>query len=125
MPIQYVFEVTGARVVEESGMADVIKQLDYTLTGTDMGCSFSLPASAAFGPPDEDAFVEFDDLTPEQLTAWIESVPETEAVKQHVAYVVAKAVEKSTLAEKPLPWAPTPALPDPAPPTAPEAPTEP
>ena len=127
MAIVYSYKINAARVAAQDGLNDVIKEVEVTVTGTDGAAKFDLPATVKLGAADPDSFTAFGDLTEERILAWLDipptpGMPTTlEGVKAHIAFVVAKEVEKAALEQKPLPWAPAPETPapvDPVPPVA-------
>jgi len=117
MAISYSVKINGVRVVNSGSLSDVVRDVDYTLTGADGDASFSLPNTIRLAEPDSGAFVPFDSLTESQVVEWVEA-NDLSSQKAHIAYVVAKEVEKLALESKPLPWAPAPEAPTPpTPPT--------
>jgi hypothetical protein len=122
MAIVYSYKINAARVVAQDGLADVVKEVEVTVTGTDGAAKFDLPTTVKLGAADPSSFTAFGDLTEEQILAWLDAppipgVPTTlEGIKAHIAFVVAKEVEKLAMEQKPLPWAP---VPDPAAPVTP------
>jgi hypothetical protein len=122
MAIVYSYKINAARVVAQDGLTDVIKEVEVTVTGTDGAAKFDLPTTVKLGAADPSSFTAFGDLTEEQILAWLDAppipgVPTTlEGIKAHIAFVVAKEVEKLAMEQKPLPWAP---VPDPAAPVTP------
>lgn len=109
MAIVYTTKVDAVRVTTQGSLTDVVKEIDYTMTGAESGCTFALPGTKKLGAADEDAFTAYEDLTEAQLVDWVESDEAAlEPVKGHIAYVLAKEVEKAALEQKPLPWAPEP-----------------
>ena len=122
MAIVYSYKINAARVVAQDGLTDVIKEVEVTVTGTDGAAKFDLPTTVKLGAADPGSFTAFGDLTEEQILAWLDTppipgVPTTlEGIKAHIAFVVAKEVEKLAMEQKPLPWAP---VPDPAAPVTP------
>jgi hypothetical protein len=117
MAITFSYTVTGARVGTQDDLADVVKELDVVVKGVDGTATFELPATVKFDAADPDDFTDFADLTEAQLVSWVEADSSLDNVRAHVAYVVAKELEKLALTPKPLPWAPEPVAPEP---TAPE-----
>lgn len=108
MAITYTTHITAVRVASQEDLEDVVKEVDVTVTGANGAVTFTLPTTVAMGPADPEAFTPFSDLTEAQLLAWVEANPSLEPVQAHVAYVVAKEVERAALTPKPLPWAPAP-----------------
>jgi hypothetical protein len=111
MAIVYTTTVTAARVSSQDNLNDVIKELDATVTGQDGAVTFQLSTSVTLGPADPEAFTDYEDLTEEKLVEWVEANPALDSVRAHIAYVVAKEVERAALHGKPLPWAPEPTAP--------------
>lgn len=122
MAITYEIKINGARVQDQDGMVDVVKELDVSVTGKDGASSFVLPFSVKLSPAEEATFTPFGSLTEEEMVAWVEAqADQLASIKAHIAMVVDKEVAKAALTNKPLPWAPVPE-PAPVPPTEPPAP---
>lgn len=112
MAIEYTLKINAVRVHNVGELQNVVKEVDVTMTGTDSGCSFELPFSVKVGDPAPENFVDFSQLTPAEVEAWVWSEEDQlSPYKAHIAYVVAKEVEKAALEQKPLPWAPEPEAP--------------
>lgn len=111
MAIVYSYKVNGARVANEGGLTDVVKEVEVTVTGTDGAAKFELPVVVKLAEADASSFTTFDSLTEAQIIGWVENDPSLDGTKAHIAYVVAKEVEKLSLENKPLPWAPAPEAP--------------
>lgn len=120
MTIAFSYSVNGVRVLTEGSLADVVKEVDITVTGVDGDASFSLPVTVKLPEPDPENFTDFANLTEAQLVAWVDVDPLVAPIKDHVAFVVAKELAKNGMQDKPLPWAPPP--PDPSPAIAPVPP---
>lgn len=108
MAISYSYKINAARVVAQDGLADVVKEVEVTVTGADGAAKFNLPVVVKLGAADPTSFTEFSALTEAQLVSWIENDPSLEGTKAHIALVVAKEAEKLAMEQKPLPWAPAP-----------------
>lgn len=107
MSIEYNIEITRTRVKNEGDLSDVIREVDFILTGTDRGCSFQLPVTLKFDAPDSDNFIPFEDLSKAEVENWIWSKDEElQSYKAHIAIVVARETAKLGLEQKPLPWEP-------------------
>lgn len=118
MAISYSVKINGIRVVNSGSLSDVVRDVDYTLTGVDGAASFALPNTIRLETPEADSFIPFESLTEAQVVEWVEA-KDLSSAKAHIAFVVAKEVEKLASESKPLPWAPAPEAPAPvAPPTA-------
>jgi hypothetical protein len=116
----FTIKVNGIRTATVGERANVVKQVDWTLKGTDAGQTFELPQTTQLADPDGQPFIQLSDLTEADVIAWIEAT-ETRlpGIKAHIQYVLDKEVAKATLAQTAMPWAPaSEATPEPAP-TAP------
>jgi len=105
MAIVYSVKINGIRVINSGSLTDVVRDVDYTLTGTDGSASFSLPNSIRLANPNENEFVQFNTLTENKVVEWVEAI-DLSSQKSHIAYVVAKELEKLEANSKPLPWVP-------------------
>lgn len=112
MAIEYTLTINAVRVHNLGELQNVVKEVDCNLKGTDSGCSFELPICVKVGDPAPESFIDFASLTPAEVEAWVWAQEDQLAPYQaHIAYVVAKEVEKAALEQKPLPWAPAPEAP--------------
>jgi hypothetical protein len=116
MAIVYSYKINGVRVVAEGGLADVVKEVEVAVVGTDGAAKFELPVTVKLSPADPGEFTAFGALSEAQIVSWIESDPSLDSTKAHIAYVVEKEVAKLAMESKPLPWAPAP---DPVAPVSP------
>lgn len=121
MAIAYSYKINGARVTAQGGLADVVKEVDVTVTGTDGAAKFDLPIAVKLGDADPKSFTEFSSLTEAQIVSWIENDPAVSNIRAHIAMIVAKEAEKLAMEQKPLPWEPAPGTPAPVAPVPPVA----
>ena len=112
MSITYSYKINAARVVAQDDLTDVVKEVEVTVTGADGAAKFELPVVVKLGDAAPASFTAFSVLTEEQLVSWVENDPSLDGTKAHIAFVVAKEVEKLAMELKPLPWEP---VPEPAP----------
>jgi hypothetical protein len=108
MAIGYSYSITSVRVVTQDGLVDVVKEVEVNVTGTDGAAKFEHPITLDLADADPNNFIAFPSLTEAQLVSWIENHPLLEGLKSHIAFIVAKEVEKLAMEQKPLPWAPAP-----------------
>jgi len=119
MSATFTTKVTGVRVHDLGNLTKVVKQIEFVVTGTQDGQTFELPQSLVVPDADGTNFVPFEQLTEQQVVAWInEHFENMPSVQAHIQYVLDKEVAKAALAQEALPWAPAPA-PAPAPTTPP------
>jgi len=100
--------VTGIRTATEGELTNVIKQVSWTLKGTQDGKTFELPLETNLNPVDPENFVELSSMTgPSLIETWLETA-ETNmlAIKSHIQLVLDKECAKAALASVPMPWVP-------------------
>lgn len=121
MAIAYSYKINAARVTAQNGLADVVKEVEVTVTGTDGAAKFDLPTTVKLGEADPQSFTAFSSLTEAQIVSWVANDPSLDGTKAHIAFVVAKEAERLAMESKPLPWAPAPESAPAAAPTEPNA----
>ena len=114
MPAVFTTTVTGMRTVNEDGMTEVVKFVDFTLTGEEAGQVFSLPGTVEVPTPTPGAFVPYPDLTETEVAGWVNEQPSIPPMQAHIQYVLDGMVAEAAATPQPLPWAPpTPPTPTP------------
>lgn len=77
-----------ALVVNEDGLTDVLREVNYLLRGTrgegEDSKSYEIGGRTALGPVNQDSFIPFEYLTPENLTVILSSVLNIEAMKKQI-----------------------------------------
>jgi hypothetical protein len=114
----FTYKVNGIRTATVGDRTNVVKQVDWTLKGTEAGQTFELLQTTPLADPNGQAFIELANLTEADVVAWIEAT-ETRlpGIKAHIQYVLDREVAKTALAATPMPWAPVESTPTPAPTT--------
>lgn len=108
----FTININSIRTATVNGLENTVKQVDWTLTGTESGQSFALPQTTNLGDPAAEGFVPLANLTETAVAAWIEATETNmDGIKSHIQFVLSKEVAKATLAETPMPWAPAPETP--------------
>ena len=103
----FTITINGIKTATVNGIADAVKQVDWTLKGELEGQTFELPQTTIVPDPTEAGFVPLASLTPEIVTAWIETHEDRmQAIKAHIQYVLDKQVAAVALVTTPMPWAP-------------------
>lgn len=74
----------SAKVVDENGLTDVIKNLGYTLRGTRGSITHEIGGETGVGPPDVETFVPFSQLTEEQTIQIVSSAVDVDALKRQI-----------------------------------------
>lgn len=113
---EFTYKIYGARTATVGNLQNVVKQVEWELTGNKDGQSFSLPQTTTLPDPNGQAFVPFENLTQTAVVNWLEaSEPRLISIKAHIQNVLDRMVEKASLAETRLPWMPEPEAPSAAP----------
>ena len=105
----FAIKVTGLRTATINGIADAVKQVEWTMQGTEAGQTFELPQSTTVPDPQQEGFVPLQNLTESQVVSWIEA-HETRlpGIRAHIQLVLDREVSKAALATAQMPWAPAP-----------------
>ena len=99
--------INGIKTATVNGIADAVKQIEWTLKGELEGQTFELPQTTIVPNPTEAGFIPLASLTPEIVIAWIEEHAEDMgAAKAHIQYVLDRQVIAASLVTTPMPWAP-------------------
>lgn len=104
--ISYTIKINSAKTATIGNLQNVVKQVEYTVTGTDGDQSFSLPVKAMLEDPAPETFIGFNSLTEAKMIEWVAELPETVNAKEHVNIVVQKMVAEGVYQIADLPWAP-------------------
>lgn len=108
----FTINITGLRTQTVGGVPGVVKQVEWTITGTEAGQVFELPQTTAVPDPDTANFIPLEQLTEPEVVAWIEThetrIP---AIKSHIQLVLDRQVDQAALESTPMPWTPAPQSP--------------
>ena len=111
MTITYIIKPEKLYTHTLDGLTNVIKQVDWTITGTNNGVSFSLPNTTILADPTQQTFIPLSDITEQKVIEWIEAQDlRLPSIKQHIELVVNRDLEKKALIDTEMPWA-SPSLP--------------
>lgn len=118
MSITYTWKVTGVKTTTVGTLSGAVVQTYWKKIGTDEnGNTGEFTGATPFKvSPDQQSFIQFDQLTEEVVLSWIQPMVVGD-YEQHVNAQIAKQIaEKVTpVADADLPWAPPPSAPTPAP----------
>lgn len=107
---EFKIKVVGLRIATVNGMGNIVKQVEWVLSGEEAGQKFELPQTTTLGDPSSGDVVPLSDLTEAAVVAWIEENDDSlPSMKAHIQYVLDKAIAKANLSAIPMPWAPAPA----------------
>ncbi len=109
---EFTIKITGLRTQTVAGVAGVVKQVAWTITGTEAGQTFELTQTTTVPDPDAADFVPLAQLTEPQVVAWVET-HETRlpSIKYHIQLVLNSRVAEAALQPAAMPWAPAPQSP--------------
>jgi hypothetical protein len=103
---EFTIKITGLRTQTVGGVAGVVKQVDWVLSGTEAGQVFSLSQTTTVPDPDTANFIPLDQLTEAEVVAWIETHDiRLPGIKQHIQLVLDRQTAQAALEPTPMPWA--------------------
>ena len=103
----FAIKITGLRTQTVNGIENAVKQVEWTMVGTEAGQTFELPQTTTVPDPQSDGFVPLANLTEAQVVAWVEThEPRIAAIQAHIQTVLDREVVKSQLQPAAMPWAP-------------------
>lgn len=105
--MNFTTEITEIRTYSTENYTNIIKEVDWILTGTEGTVTFNV-ASTSVLPTPSDVFLPLDTISQAQVMSWLENTPEYLAAKAHLINRVSEQLAKETLVVTPLPWAETP-----------------
>jgi hypothetical protein len=107
MSADFTIKITGLRTATVGGIADAVKQVEWTLSGSEASQTFELPQTTQVPDPQAEGFVPLENLTEAQVIAWIEThEPRLPSIRAHIQTVLDREVAKAALTSAPMPWAP-------------------
>ena len=105
-------KITGLRTQTINGIENAVKQVEWTMVGTEGTQTFELPQTTTVPDPQADGFIPLQNLTEAEVVAWVEAhdlrIP---AIQAHIQTVLDREVAKAQLVSTPMPWAPVPEAP--------------
>ena len=113
----FTIKINGLRTATVNGLENTVKQVDWSLVGTESGQTFELPQTTTLGDPAAEGFVPLANLTEAGVAAWVEATDtRLPGIKAHIQFVLDKEVAKSALTNAAMPWVPVAEpTPEPAP----------
>lgn len=98
--------INGIRASNTESLTDVVRIVDFTITGTEAGMSFSISASTELSAPDPESFIPLTELTEADVLGWVEAKSVmVEGIRANVQHHLRKQIAQSQVVSKPLPWA--------------------
>jgi hypothetical protein len=107
MSLTYTFNITQLEIAPSGsdGHSDVVTRARYNYVGVDENGYSGSFAGATPLPSPSGSFVPFEDLTEEEVAAWLDQV----ADKTHMQQQIQKQIQQQITPQNipaPLPWAP-------------------
>ncbi len=98
--------ITNAiRTASVGELTNVVKQVEWTLKGTQEGQTFELPQKTVIADPAPEAFIPLAQVTAANVATWIEeNVDNLDAIKEHIQIVLDRQCQEVSLTEAALPW---------------------
>lgn len=101
--------INSIRTGEVAGLNGVIKQVDFTVQGTESGQVFELPQTVELVDPTPETYIQLANVTEADVKNWVvENFSNMPAVEAHIQYVLDREIAKAAYNPAPLPWAPEP-----------------
>jgi hypothetical protein len=111
----FTIKITGLRTQTVNDIENAVKQVEWTMVGSEGEQTFELPQTTIVPDPQADGFIPLENLTEAQVITWIEThEPRIPAIQAHIQSVLDRQVAQSQLVSTAMPWAPvieTPAAP--------------
>jgi hypothetical protein len=108
MSAVFTIKIRAIRTATVGSHSNVVKQVEWTMTGEQSGQRFELPQNTTLADPDSQTFIELANLTEANVIAWIEAkdAERVTGIKAHIQFVLDKLVAESVLTVTAMPWAP-------------------
>lgn len=101
----FTIKVNGIRTTTENNLQNVIKQVDWVLSGEEAGQTFELPQTTILTNPVSESFIPLAEVTEQNVISWVEAnEPRLNAIKAHIQNVLDEQVAKAALTSTPMPW---------------------
>lgn len=108
---EFKIKVVGLRTATVNDVENIVKQVEWILIGEQFNQKFELPQTTTLKDPSNENIVPLSDLTEAAVVTWIEGNDEAlSSMKDHIQYVLDKAIAKAILSDTPMPWAHVPAV---------------
>jgi hypothetical protein len=108
MSAVFTIKINAIRTATVGSHTNVVKQVDWTMTGEQSGQRFELPHTTTLADPDSQQFIELQNLTEADVVAWIEAkdAERIPSIKAHIQLVLDREIAKAGLTAAAMPWAP-------------------
>lgn len=105
MAAEFKIIINNTLTEDRQGFEKVIKQIDFTVSGTKEAETFSLPQTLILQDTEIENFITFEKITENWVVNLIERFFDPmEKVKAHIEYVLDSNIRKKNLIQQTLPW---------------------
>lgn len=99
--------INAIRTSTVGELSNVVKQVEWTLKGTQDGQAFDLPQKTVIADPSPEAFIPLAQVTATNVATWVEeNVDNLDAIKAHIQIVLDRQCQEAGLTQAALPWVP-------------------
>lgn len=106
MAATFTIKIHKVYTKDESGLINVIKRVDWTLSGAQDSQTTPLsPQSTELSLANTDSFIPYDSLTEATVVSWVEAnSPQLDILKSHLQVYLDRMCLLATYNSPPLPW---------------------
>ena len=101
--ILYDFIFNSVEVTQTDDLSNVVKKVIWQLKGSEDEIAVFVPFSTEMDPPNNEQFINFEDLTEEIMISWVSEKIDVASIKLNILKEI--ELKKNPVLEKPLPWA--------------------
>jgi hypothetical protein len=110
MAIEYKWIIHQLECIpSKDGFSNIVNMIHWRYSGTDGEYSADTYGSVALETPEEDSFIDFNDLTEETVIGWIESKLEIEKLQTNINSNIDNQINPP-IVSKTAPWITTPTI---------------
>lgn len=106
MSINFTIKVNQLLTMTVDNLPDVVNQINYTIYATKENYSVDRTYLINVNEPTSENFTPFNQLTEQQVIAWIESLEEIDLIKNYLTEELERKIAEASLQIKTTPWTP-------------------
>lgn len=115
MSATFTYKINSILTTTVGDKTGVVKQVEWTMKGTQDNSTFVLPQTTTLPDPDGQPFIPLAELTEAEVISWIDAnEPRIDSIKAHIQFVLDKDVQTKALTSTPMPWEQVQSEPTPA-----------
>jgi hypothetical protein len=113
MSADFTIKITGLRTQTVNGIENAVRQVEWTMIGSEASQTFELPQTTQVPDPQSEGFVPLENVTEAEVVQWIEThESRLPSIRAHIQTVLDREVAKAALTSAPMPWAPVAETPE-------------